>query len=125
MSGSVAHRLSGFEERNEVVPFLTPERLIDALMVKPAHIKGVVRTVGISVNDAVRLDFTGDNGHQRLCAGVVHNGGVDLAMTFENAKEGELTSRSPATRQTLNWKTPDEVLSKDIQKFYKTVALDS
>jgi len=28
-------------------------------------------------------------------------------------------------RKTLNWKTPDEVLSEDIRKFYKTVALDS
>jgi len=28
-------------------------------------------------------------------------------------------------QKTLNWKTPDEVLSEDIRKFYKTVALES
>jgi len=28
-------------------------------------------------------------------------------------------------RQTLNWKTPEEVLTEEIKKFAQTVALDS
>jgi len=39
--------------------------MVDALMVETAHIKRIAGTVSIGVDDAVRLDFTGNDGHQR------------------------------------------------------------
>jgi len=59
-------------------------------MVEAAHIKRIVGTVGIGADDAVRLDFTENNGHQRRCPGVVNDGGVDLALAFEDAKNSDL-----------------------------------
>jgi len=46
--------------------------MVDALMLKAAHVKGVkgiVGTVGVRIDKAVRLDFAGNNGHQ--CLGFV------------------------------------------------------
>jgi len=36
-----------------------------------AHIQRIVGTIRIGVDDAVRLDLTGNDGHQRLGFGVV------------------------------------------------------
>jgi len=39
--------------------------MVDAMMVKSAYIQGIVSTVGVRVDDIIRLDFTGDDGRQR------------------------------------------------------------
>jgi len=70
--------------------------MTDAFMLEAAHVKGVVGTVGIGVNDAVRLDFAGNNGHQRLGSGVVDHRCVDLSLAFDDAKDSYFT-RCPTT----------------------------
>jgi len=70
--------------------------MIDAFMLETAHIKGIVRALGIRVDNAVRLDFSGDNGHQRLRSGVVDECRVDLPLALEDAKDGHLACRSQA-----------------------------
>jgi len=71
--------------------------MVDALMVEAAHVKRIVGTVRIGVNDAVRLDFAGNDGHQRLGSGVVDHDGVDPSLTFEDAKDSHFSCRPPAS----------------------------
>jgi len=39
--------------------------MVDAMMVKSARIQDIVSTVGVRVDDAIRLDFTEGDWHQR------------------------------------------------------------
>ena len=49
----------------DVIGFTTSKffRVIDSEMFELAHIQGIVTSIAISINKAVRLDFTLDNGH--------------------------------------------------------------
>jgi len=86
-----------FNAVDVIFAFGKVRRVMDAFMVKAAHVKRIAGTVGIGVNDAVRLDFTGNNGHQGPGLGVVDHRRVHLSMTFENAKDGHLPCSSPTS----------------------------
>ena len=49
----------------DVIVFTTSKhfRMIDSEVFKLAHIQGIVTSIAISINKAVRLDFTLDDGH--------------------------------------------------------------
>jgi len=50
--------------------------------------------------------------------------GTDLSQVSQTRLNDIARLMNGRPRQTLNWKTPDEVLSEEIRQFYKTVALD-
>jgi len=51
--------------------------------------------------------------------------GADLSEVSQAVLNDIARLMNGRPRQTLNWKTSDEILSEDIPNFYKTVALDS
>jgi len=51
--------------------------------------------------------------------------GTDLSLASQTMLNDIARLMNGRPRQTLNWKTPDEVLTEEIKKFAQTVALDS
>jgi len=51
--------------------------------------------------------------------------GADLSKVSQTVLNDIARLMNGRPRQTLNWKTPDEVLTEEIKKFAQTVALDS
>jgi len=86
-----------FNAVDVVFSFGKVRRVVDAFMVEPTHIKRIVRTVGISADNAIRLDFTGNNGHQGTSLGVVDHRRADLSMTFEDAKRQPPSPQPPTS----------------------------
>jgi len=51
--------------------------------------------------------------------------GSDLSLVSQTALNDIARLMNDRPRKTLNWKTPNEVMTKEISTFYKNVALDS
>ena len=64
--------------------------MIDAIMLKIGHIKGVVTTPTVRINDAVRDDFLLNNGHKSSSLSIRNNVRVDLATSFNSPNTGTL-----------------------------------
>ena len=83
----------------DVVAFRGSKRLgvINADMVISLHVKTVVTPKRIGVNDAVRRDAFPDDGHQRLCFGILNDLRIDLPSALQNAKNRNFPCGSATT----------------------------
>jgi len=57
-------------------------RMVNSLMMKLAHIKRIIRALRISIDNAIWLDFTRNNGHQRPRLGVRNHDRVNFSLAF-------------------------------------------
>ena len=75
--------------------------MINSVMMELAYIKCIITVIVISIDNAVRLYFTGYFSHQRESFGVLNNYGINFASAFEHTKNNSLTSCA-ATAFTLS-----------------------
>ncbi len=64
--------------------------VIDAIVLKLRYIQGIVRTIIVSVHNAIRHHLLPDDGQKRLRLGIRNHLRVDLAAPLQNAKDGHL-----------------------------------
>jgi len=68
--------------------------MINAFMVKSADIQRVIRVPRISIDHAIRIDFTGNYGHQPVGFGIGNDHRVNLSLPFKNTKYDHFTCRT-------------------------------
>jgi hypothetical protein len=71
--------------------------VVDAHVMKVAHVKSVVCLECIGIDDTVGLDLLLDDRQQCRSAGVRNNSREDLSAPLEQAEDGDLAGGSPAT----------------------------
>ena len=71
-------------------------RMIHPIVLERRHIQYVVPTPAICIDNAIRLDFFLNDGHERLALCIWNNLCVDLAATFKDSKERDFTGSSPS-----------------------------
>lgn len=77
--------------------------MVDAAVMEVAHVKSIIGSEGIGVNDAVGLDPFLDDGQKSLGFRIGNNGRKNLPAPFKKAKNGNFacgTTASPAFANT-------------------------
>jgi hypothetical protein len=87
----------------DVIPLISEEpRVVDAAVVEGAHVKGIVGSEGIGVNDAVRFDPLLDDGQERLGFCIGNNSRENLPTPFKKAKNGDFARGATASLAFAN-----------------------
>mgnify|MGYP003115850273 CR=1 FL=1 len=85
-----------FDAVDVVLPVSKEPGVIDPHVVEIGDVELVIGAEAVGVDDAVRLDFTGDYRDQRIGLGVFHRQDEDMAAAFQQPEHRDLACRAAA-----------------------------
>ena len=71
--------------------------MVDPVVLEFGDVENIVASKSIGINDAVRLDFPTNNGHQRIRFGIRNRQNKDFAATLQKAKNRHFASSASSS----------------------------